>query len=828
VNAREPTATKRSRDWELGTGDSGTAEAGATTAPVSNAAACCYHCGEALPMAYQSVMLDGAERAMCCSGCAGAAAWILDAGLDDYYRLRQRGGSRVTTEATDFSAWDRDDIQAQHARELDGGREITVVVEGMHCAACAWLIDRALHREPGVREVQANAITGRVIVCWDTAKTRLSVILARLSALGYTPHLAPDEALERARRHERNTLLIRLGVAGLGTLQAMMFAEALYLDFDNQMPVATRDFFRWITFAVSAPVVFYSGWPFLAGMARELRQRRFGMDTLVATSVLLAYFASLIETIRGGPHVWFDAAVMFVLLLLSARVIERLARQRANAGVDALARARPALAWRVGEHDERTQVPLASLLVGDTVIVGAGEALAADGVLLNAPAQFDEALLTGEPLPRTHAPGDTVYAGSVCRGVPARVRVQRTGQDTRLSHLVRLVEQAQAQRPRLARLADAIAGRFVVALFAAAAITALVWWQLAPERAFEVTLAVLVVSCPCALSLAIPAALSTAQGALARIGVLSLHADALETLAHADTVVFDKTGTLSCGKPQIKTTQTFDGLDTAQALAIAAALERDAGHPLAHAFRSASALTAQQVQVQAGAGVSGAVDGVTYRLGRADFSHGGHDDGRIWLASNGRAIAQFTLFDATRTDAKAVLAQLRHLNLRCELLSGDAEPAVNALADELGITSAHARQSPEDKLAHLKALQAQGHVVAMVGDGINDAPVLAAANVSLAMGGGAPLAHRSADMVLTGDSLRRIPEAIALARRTRRIVRQNLAWALGYNALALPLAALGWVTPWLAALGMAGSSLLVTLNALRLTRPSPLTASEPR
>lgn len=797
VNVREPTAVDA----------------------MSTAAGCCYHCGDALPPSFLTVTLDGDARAMCCTGCAGAAAWIRDAGLDDYYRLRQRDGSRVATERADFAAWDRDDIQAQHARDVDGGREITLVVEGMHCAACAWLIDRALRRETGVREVQANAVTGRVIVCWDALNTRLSVVLQRLAALGYIPHLAPDEALERARHRERNTLLIRLGVAGLGTLQAMMFAEALYLDFDNQMPTATRDFFRWITFAVSAPVVFYSGWPFLAGMVRELRERRFGMDTLVATSVLLATFASGIETIRGGPHVWFDAAVMFVLLLLSARVIERLARQRANASVDALARARPALAWRLDAQGEREQVPLASVQIGDTVFVGVGEALAADGELLDAPAQFDEALLTGEPLPRTHAPGDTVFAGSVCRGVPARVRVQRTGQDTRLSHLVRLVEQAQAQRPRLARLADVIAGRFVVALFGAAAITAWVWWRIAPERAFEVTLAVLVVSCPCALSLAIPAALSAAQGALAKLGVLSLHADALETLARADIVVFDKTGTLTCGQPQIDSTQTFDGFDPAQALAVAAALERDAGHPLAQAFRTASARSAQQVQVQAGAGVSGNVDGVAYRLGRAGFTHAGCDDDAIWLASEGRALARFTLRDATRRDAAAALADLRSLRLRCELLSGDAAPAVAALADELGIAHATARQSPEDKLACLRALQAQGHVVAMVGDGINDAPVLAGANVSIAMGGGAPLAHRSADLILTGDSLCRVPQAIALARRTRRIVRQNLAWALGYNAIALPLAALGWVTPWLAALGMAASSLLVTLNALRLIRP---------
>lgn len=786
-------------------------------------AANCWHCGEPLPVDPVRASIDGEERALCCTGCAGAALWIHDAGLGDYYRLRRSEGRKVDADA-DFSAWDRDDVQHQHSRALDGGeREITLVTDGMHCAACAWLIDRALRRQPGVCDVQANAVTGRVILRWQPAQTTLSRILDRLAKLGYNPHLAPDEALESARRKARNSLLIRLGVAGLGALQAMMFAEALYLDFARQMPDATRDFFRWITAAVSAPVVFYAGWPFIAGMLREWRQRRLGMDTLVATSILLAYVASIVQTVRGGLHVWFDAAVMFVFLLLSARALEAFARARANARVDLLARAAPALAWRLDARGKREQVPLAALAPGDTALVAVGDTVPADGTLLLA-ASLDESLLNGEPLPSTRKPGDAVYAGSICRGSPLRLRVERTGTDTQLSHLLRLVEQAQAQRPRLARIADTIAARFVATLLLAAALTATLWWRADPERAFEITLAVLVVSCPCALSLAIPTALAGAHGALARLGILGLGADVLETLARIDLFVFDKTGTLSRGQPTIAAVETSAGFDPIHAKAIAAALERDAGHPLARAFagHDRSAMHAHDVQVHPGLGIEGDVDGERWRLGRADFA--GHstdapDDAAICLRGP-RGHARFRLHDPLRPEATQVIARLHAQGLATALLSGDAPEPVATAAHTLRIAQHAARLSPEDKLARIRAWQAQGRVVAMVGDGINDAPVLAGADVAIAMGEGAALAQRSADLVLGGGSLARLPAAIALARKTRRIIRQNLAWAVAYNLLALPAAMLGLVSPWLAALGMAASSLLVTLNALRLQRIS--------
>lgn len=784
------------------------------------AADACFHCGEALPALPAIVTLDAQPRAFCCDGCAGAAQWIRDAELGDYYRLRSAPAGQVGVDPVDFAVWDRDDLLRDHVRNIAGGCEITVLSDGMRCAACAWLVDRALRREAGVLDAGANAVTGRIRIQWDPARTALSTLLRRVAGLGYRPYLSGGEAREQARRAERNRWLLRLGIAGIGAMQAMMFAEALYLDVNHEMPIATRDFFRWLTMLVSSPVVFYAGWPFLAGMARELRGRRLGMDTLVASATLLAYGASIVETLRGGPHVWYDAAVMFVFLLLAARMLEQRARDVASAQVDALARARPAIAVRERADGTREAVPVAALQAGDIACVGIGDAVPADGTLLDGAACFEEALLTGESTPVRKPAGGAVYAGTVCREQPARLRVREVGAGTRLSQLARLVEHAQAHRPPLARLADRIAGYFVLALLLAALLVWLGWRIHEPARAFEVTLALLVISCPCALSLSIPAALAVAHGALARIGVLALRPDALESLAAITDIVFDKTGTLSDGRPRLAALATFDEeIDAPYALRIAAALERDSGHPLAHVFAAADDVPdAILVRAVPGAGIEGVVDGVPWRLGHAGFACGGSDDGDLWLGDGERGVARFGVRETARPEAAAALAALRAQGLRLHLSSGDGVAAVARFGRALGIDDAHARQTPEQKLAFVRGLQADGRRVAMVGDGLNDAPVLAGADVSLALAEGAALAQRAADLVVTHPSLLRIGDAIALARRTRAVIRQNLAWALGYNLLALPLAAAGLVTPWVAALGMALSSLTVTLNALRLGR----------
>lgn len=781
----------------------------------------CYHCGERLPAAPAMRMLEGNPRPFCCDGCAAAAQWIEDADLEAYYRLRERPGARIDGDDSALALWDREEVQAEHAREIDGGREITLLTDGMRCAACAWLIDRALSREPGVTDISANAVTGRIRIAWDPARTPLSRPLRRLQSLGYRPFLAAGVQQERERRRERNRWLLRIGIAALGSMQAMMFAEALYLDTAQQMSLPMRDFLRWIAFLVSTPVVFYAGWPFIAGAARELRHRAPGMDTLIAGSTLLAWAGSVVETVRGGPQVWYDAAVMFVFLLLVARLLEQRVRATASAQVDALARARPAFASRETADGQREAVAIGALRAGDIVRVAPGEPVPADALLLDDNASFAEALLTGEARPVPKQPGDAVFAGSLCGAQAARLRLTAVGTQTRLSQLAALIEQAQAHRPPLAQAADRVARMFVVAL-ALATVAVYVAWRLHdPSRAFEVALALLVVCCPCALSLAVPAALAASNGALARLGVLPLRADALARLARIDTVVFDKTGTLSLPGGQLHV-ETFQGLDDADALRIAAALERDSAHPLADAFVAATTARdafATGVIEHPGAGIEGLVAGRRWRIGRAGFAAATQvDDGAVWLGDGQVACARFTVEESARIDAVPTLDALRTLGIASELASGDGDAAVTRFAGAVGIDTMRSRLTPEQKLAHVRDLQAQGRVVAMVGDGINDGPVLAGADVSFALGDGNALAARAADLVLASPTLLRIPQAIVLARRTRAVIRQNLMWALLYNLLALPAAALGMVSPWQAALGMALSSLLVTANALRLAR----------
>lgn len=793
----------------------GTADVPATVA----VATACLHCGEAVPADAITVTIRGRRGSVCCAGCAAAAQWIEQAGLDDYYQLREANGNRIVVDGNDFSSWDREDVQRGHVVRVGSTCEMTLLVEGMRCAACAWLLDRSLSTLPGVTAVGVNAVTGRLRLAWEPSLTALSPLLRRIAALGYRPHLSPGEALDRERRRERNALLLRLGVAALATTQAMMFSEALYLDTAHQMPVATRDAFRWLTLLVCTPVVFYAGSPFLRGMLFEWRQRRLGMDTLASVSIGLAFFASVVETVRGGPHVWFDAAAMFVLFLLAARLLERGARHRAGARADLLARSQPMLAWRrCGDQFE--QVPIAQLQAKDHVRIPADAVAPVDGELLDDDALFDESLLSGESKPVAKRAGQTVFAGSTSLGRSVVVLAQRVGADTRLSQIAQLSMQAQFDRPALARQAERWASRFVIVMLVVSGVAFAAWWPHAPDRAFPIALAVLVAACPCALSLAVPAALAAANEGMGRRGLLVLSADALTGLADIDTVVFDKTGTLTEGEPRIVDCQTFDGIDATHARRIAAALESGSTHPIARAFADPSVAPASGVVVFPGHGVAGDIGGTTYRLGSASFVGRIDDDGGVWLAADGTPIARFTLADALRVDARPLVASLRADGIEVWLASGDGEDAVTVAALALGIDHVRARQSPEDKLALMRDLQALGRRVLMIGDGINDAPVLAGADVSIAFAGGSALAQGSADLLLLGKTLAPLPSALALAKRTRHTIRRGLAWAIGYNVVAVAVAASGVIHPGYAALGMVGSSLGVTLGALGLARGS--------
>jgi Cu2+-exporting ATPase len=780
----------------------------------------CFHCGEPVPARGAARWtIGGAERDFCCGGCAAAAAWIEGAGLAGYYRTRAAPGLAPERGAAGFARWDAPAFTAAHCTARDGRLSTTLIVEGVRCAACAWLIERALSREPGVGAVSVNAATSRLSLEWDPATTGLSRLAALLSRLGYRLHCpARDDA--RTAQGERRTSLKRLALAGLGAMQAMMLSEALYLG-AGELDLATRDFFRWVTLLVATPVVFYAGWPFLRGAWRQLALRAPGMDLLVAVSVLLAWAASVVETLRGGEAVYFDAAVMFIFFLLAARHVETEARRRATAALDVLARAQPELATRLDAAGGEATVATSVLEPGDRLRVRAGDAVPVDGVLEGEAAELDESFVTGESRAVPHAPGDLLLAGSVALARPLELRATRSARESTIARLAELAARAQSARPRAARVADRVAGVFIVAMLGVAALVALAWWWIEPARALPVTLAVLAATCPCALALAVPAAIAAAQAGLARQGALVLDPDAVESLALADTVVLDKTGTLTSGKPQLAGAEVFAGT-RADALAEAAALERGMHHPLAAVFEPFDdGRSATDIRVHAGQGIEGRFAGLERRIGTRAFATGtDEDDDGIWLGDGGRAIARFDCADLPRPGAATAVAALAASGIAVEVLSGDAAPRVAALAGRLGICNWRARCTPALKLERVQSLRREGHRVAMVGDGINDAAVLAGADVGIALADGAALAQARASVVLAGKDIGKLSGLFATARRARRVMRQNLGWAIAYNAVALPLAATGFVPPWLAALGMAASSLVVTLNALRLAQPS--------
>jgi Cu2+-exporting ATPase len=587
--------------------------------------------------------------------------------------------------------------------------------------------------------------------------------------------------------------------------------------------------------------MFYSALPFFRGALRDFAMRRLGMDVPVALGLAAAFAASAWSTLGGGGPVYYDSVTMFVALLLVARYAELAARHRAGEAIEGAARARPAIAERIAgwpSNDGAQTVAAASLARGDHVLVRPGATVPADGLVVDGASHVEEAVLTGESWPRAKRAGDAVLEGAVNRDGALVVRVTAAGEATRLAAVLRLVEQAASARPRAARVADRVAAWFVGALLALALVTAVAWSMADPSRALAVTFALLVVSCPCALSLATPAALAASAGALSRRQVVLARPDALEALAKVTHVVFDKTGTLTLGAVRVGEVATFGGMIEARALALAAALEARSEHPIAAAILRA-APAAEQLATPAGSvagqGVEGVIGGVRHRIGRAAFvealcgplpapvrAFAARAPGTVVMLANERAVlAAFALGDTPRADAADAVAALRALGVATVLMSGDRQEAADAAGRAVGIADARGDLKPDDKLAAIRALQAQGAVVAMVGDGVNDAPGLAQAQVSVSLGSATALAQWTADVVVLSDALARVPEAVAHARRTLAVVRQNLAWASLYNAVAIPAAALGYVTPLLAAAGMSASSLAVVGNALRVARVAP-------
>jgi Cu2+-exporting ATPase len=814
----------------------------APTAPVDtnlpdSASRACFHCGQPNPgNAQWRAVCDGAERRFCCAGCLGVAQTIRAAGLEQFYRRCDvPGGPPQGLAGTDESA--RTAAAAEAAglvlRLDDDLRETSLLLEGIRCAACVWLSETYLQRQPGVVAVSVNFATRRARVRWDSRQTQLAALLRAIAAIGYRAYPYDPARREALARKEARALLARTALALLAMMQVMMFAVPGYLSVDGVEHEYQR-LLNWASFALTLPVVLYSAAPFFAGTLRDLRLHRLGMDLPVALGVGGGFVASAWATWSGAGAVYYDSVTMFVALLLVARFVELRARQRAGDAIEAIARDLPELAERIPDYPGSLRaetVTAAALRPGDTVRVAMGASIPADGEVIEGRSSVEEALLTGESWPRVKTLGHRVLAGSINRESPLLVRVIAAGAATTRAALARLVERAAGARPRAALLADRVAAWFVAGLLAVAAVTGIVWWQLEPERALAVTFAVLVVSCPCALSLATPAALAAAAGALGRRLILAVRSDALEALSRVTHVVVDKTGTLTTGHVELVRTEPLSGRDAATCVALAAALEQGSEHPIARALRGATRaeVGAQHVTVTAGSGVEGVIAGRRHRLGRPDWVAGLHgaplpavavapDVVAVALGDESGWLAWLSFSDTLRPTAPTLIASLHQLGLGVSLVSGDRLATVQNVAEAIGIADFHGDQSPEAKRAFVAALQHRGERVAMVGDGINDAPSLAQADVSLALGCAATLTQWTADVVVLGDDLGRIAEAFARARQAFRVIHQNLLWALAYNLVAIPLAATGHVSPLVAALGMVTSSLLVVANSLRLLR----------
>ncbi len=793
----------------------------------------CFHCGLPVPPGSDyAVEIDGEARSMCCHGCQAVAQAIVDGGLVDFYRYRTEKSPQardlVPDQLRELALYDRDDLQQSFVRQQPGERrEAALILEGIVCAACVWLNERHVKSLPGVIDFSVNYSTHRARVTWDNTRIRLSEILEAIAAIGYHAHPFDPGRQEQLYKQERTRALRRLAVAGLGMMQVMMLAVALYAGEAEGMDAGLRQFLRWVSLLLTVPVIVYSARPFFASAWRDLKRRRPGMDVPVTLAISGAFLASAWHTVTGRGEIYFDSVTMFTFFLLAGRFLEMGARHRAGQAAEELVKLLPATAARLGPDGEQ-RVPVADLKAGDRVLVRPGESVPADGRVVEGRSSVDESLLTGESRPCLRQPGDLLVGGTVNNESPLVMEIEKVGEETVLSAIVRLLDRAQSEKPSVARIADRVAGWFVAGLLLLAAGVALWWWQHDPAHAFAITLSVLVVTCPCALSLATPAAVTAATGALTRLGVLTTRGHALETLARATHMIFDKTGTLTEGRLTLTGVEVLGALDRERCLQLAAALEQASEHPIAAALRreAGEVVAVEGLEATPGDGIEACIDGRRYRIGTAAFVAGLWGDtadgtglpGGVVLGDEQGLLAHFRFSDPLREQAREAISSLRELGLEIELLSGDEEEAVREVADRLDIEHARARCRPEDKLARIRELQSAGAVVAMVGDGVNDAPVLAAAQVSIAMGGGTQLAHASADMVLLSEQLAHLADAVRTSRRTLAVIRQNLGWALGYNLLAVPLAASGQIAPWMAAIGMSASSLVVVLNALRLRR----------
>ena len=896
----------------------------------------CFHCGDPVPQPPFHAQILGKSREMCCMGCQLAAQSIVEAGLEQYYldRSEINRTASLPTQLTRLEVYDHDEIKSQFVYAQDGLSVAELSVNNLRCAACTWLIESRLDELQGISKCQVNLTNQRMRVVWNEDMLPISRILAVINEIGYEAKPYRQDTHEAMLARHNNQMLLRLGIAALGSMQAMMYAVALYFGEYSDMLIFQRDFLRWVSLFVSTPVFFYAGIPFFTSAWSAIRARQVNMDVPVSLALIITFFASLYATVTGQGETYYDSVSMFIFFLLAGRYIEHNARLKAATMANDLVVVEPVLVQKVaedkaaaarilqqlrgnsaqqddsieneshevavsatdvmpnfmqkidadvhqltsdiaqewqhsrnqknatspleGDVSSKQMVTAHSLQVGDVILVEAGSEIISDGILLSSTATVSQSLLTGEGDLIIKTQGDYIVGGAQNDSQPFEMLVTALPQDSQIGLIDRLMNRAMSEKPKLAQQADKLARWFVARILVLSVLVFVGWYIVDPSQAIWATVAVLVATCPCALSLATPIALTVSTNRLASYGFLTTRGHTLQTLAEITHIAFDKTGTLTYGKPNllhielvapIDQTETDDGSSIAQKdrlLAIAAALEVGSRHPIAHALLTAAYQlhlpTTRAVQHYPAGGVEAMIDGMRYRIGHEGFALNSdinsiekNNDLTIDLLThrassavvlscqkantNGwQALACFYFNDKVRDSAQTMLNTIKGLGIESVMLTGDPSPQALTMADSLGMQAAYNGLSPTDKVNHIQQLQAKGAVVLMVGDGINDAPVLAAADVSTSIAGAADLAQVSSDSIILNGQIEAITAAKRISDKTERIIKQNFRWALAYNSIVLIPAALGYVPPWLAAIGMSLSSLFVVLNALRLKR----------